>query len=111
MPGLEYWIHLDDKRWEVRDAQWLAGGLVQSGMARADRLAITGGSYGGAPTASAALLGRPDHVRRPAAVPPALGPDPCAGKADGELVPWTTPDGTTPLTWVGRRCRCTRSPT
>ena len=29
----EYWIHLNDKRWEVRDAQWLAGGLVQSGMA------------------------------------------------------------------------------
>ena len=21
----QYWIHLDDKRWEVRDAQWLAG--------------------------------------------------------------------------------------
>src|SRR5206468_1157065 len=28
-----FWIHLDDKRWEVRDAQWLAGGLVQSGYA------------------------------------------------------------------------------
>src|SRR5207237_262684 len=47
----QYWIHLDDKRWEVRDAQWLAGALVQSGIADAHRLAITGGSYGwaGAP--------------------------------------------------------------
>src|SRR5213078_5172093 len=51
-----YWIHLDDKRWEVRDAQWLAGGLVQSGVADPARLAMTGGSYGGAPTAMAALL-------------------------------------------------------
>jgi hypothetical protein len=34
------------------------------------------------------------------AVPAALGPDPCAGKAAGDLVPWTTPDGTTPLTWA-----------
>ena len=59
----KYWIHLDDKRWEVRDAQWLTAGLVQSGVASADRLAITGGSYGGAPTASAALLGGRAEVR------------------------------------------------
>ncbi len=94
-----FWIHLDDKRWEVRDAQWLAGGLVQSGQADADRLAITGGSYGGAPTAAAALLA--DRIMcGGAAVPAALGPDPCAGKADGALVPWRTPDGKTPLTWA-----------
>lgn len=95
----EYWIHLDDKRWEVRDAQWLAGALVQSGMARADRLAITGGSYGGGPALSGALLAGTTMCGG-AAVPAALGPDPCAGKAIGELVPWTTPNGTTSLTWA-----------
>ena len=95
----EYWIHLDDMRWEVRDAQWLTGALVQSGHADAGRLAITGGSYGGAPTAMAALLADRSMCGG-AAVPPALGVDPCAGAGDGELVPWTTPDGTQPLTWA-----------
>lgn len=97
--AFEYWIHLDDKRWEVRDAQWLAGALVQSGMARADRLAITGGSYGGGPPLSGALLADKTMCGA-SAVPVALGPDPCAGKTNGELVPWTTPNGATPLTWV-----------
>jgi len=95
----EFWIHLDDKRWEVRDAQWLAGGLVQSGHADARRLGITGGSYGGAPTASAALLAD-QMVCGGASVPAALGPDPCAGKADGARVPWRTPDGRTSLRWA-----------
>src|SRR5436189_382321 len=36
----QYWIHLDDKRWEVRDAQWLASALVQTGLADPARLAI-----------------------------------------------------------------------
>lgn len=95
----EYWIHLDDKRWEVRDAQWLTGALVQGGEADPERLAITGGSYGGAATASAAVLA--DRiVCGPADQPAALGPDPCAGVADGDLAPWTTPDGKTPLTWA-----------
>jgi predicted acyl esterase len=94
-----FWIHLDDKRWEVRDAQWLAGGLVQSGHADAARLAITGGSYGGAPTVAAALLA--DRMMCGGApVPVALGPDPCAGKKNGALVRWRTPDGRTPLTWA-----------
>jgi predicted acyl esterase len=95
----EYWIHLDDKRWEVRDAQWLTGALVQSGLADRSRLVITGGSYGGAPTASAALLA--DNVMCGGAPQPAeLGPDPCTGKASGDLAAWTTPDGTTPLNWA-----------
>jgi predicted acyl esterase len=95
----DFWIHLDDKRWEVRDAQWLTGGLVQSGIADADRLAITGGSYGGGPASMAALLA--DRIMCGAAgVPADLGPDPCDGAANGDLVPWTTPDGTTPLTWA-----------
>jgi hypothetical protein len=95
----EYWIHLDDMRWEVRDAQWLAGGLVQSGHAGPARVAITGGSYGGGPASMGALLA--DRTMCGGApVPAALGPDPCAGVADGDLVPWTTPDGTTPMEWV-----------
>lgn len=94
-----FWIHLDDKRWEVRDAQWLAGGLVQSGHADAKRLGIIGNSYGGAPTASAALLAGTTMCGG-APVPAVLGPDPCAGKSDGALVRWRTPDGRTPLTWA-----------
>jgi dienelactone hydrolase len=97
--GHAYWIHLDDKRWEVRDVQWLTGALVQSGHADPDRLAITGGSYGGAPTVMAALLA--DQVMcGGAAVPAPLGADPCAEAGDGQLVPWTTPDSATALTWV-----------
>jgi predicted acyl esterase len=95
----QYWIHLDDKRWEVRDAQWLTGGLVQSRLADPARLAMTGGSYGGAPTAMAALLAGKTMCGA-SAVPASLGPDPCAGKADGDLVAWTTPDGRTPLVWA-----------
>lgn len=92
----EYWIHLDDKRWEVRDAQWLLGGLVQSGHADPDRLVATGGSYGGAPMTSAALLA--DQVMCGGApVPAELGVDPCEGRGNGELAPWTTPDGSRQL--------------
>jgi predicted acyl esterase len=92
----DYWIHLDDKRWEVRDAQWLAGALVQSGHADPARLVMTGGSYGGAPALMGALLA--DRVVcGAAAVPAELGPDPCEGKASLDLAPWTTPDGVTPL--------------
>jgi hypothetical protein len=95
----EYWIHLDDMRWEVRDAQWLGGGLVQSGHADPARTAITGGSYGGGPASMGALLA--DRTMCGGApVPATLGPDPCEGAADGELVPWTTPDGTTPMEWA-----------
>ena len=95
----QYWIHLDDKRWEVRDIQWLTGALVQSGIADPARLAVTGGSYGGAPTAMAALLGGRTMCGA-SATPAVLGPDPCAGKGDGTLVPWTTPDGTRRLLWA-----------
>ena len=97
--GHQYWIHLDDQRWEVRDAQWLTGGLVQSGIADPDRLAITGGSYGGGPTSMSALLG--DRVVCGGdPVPAELGADPCKGKADGTYAPWTTPDGEHRLTWA-----------
>ena len=95
----EYWIHLDDKRWELRDVQWLTGGLVQSGIADRRRLAITGGSYGGGPASMGALQG--GRVMCGAApVPAELGPDPCEGRQDGKFAPWTTPDGATRLRWA-----------
>jgi predicted acyl esterase len=95
----EFWIHLNDKRWEVRDVQWLAGALVQGGTSDPERLAITGGSYGGGPTSMGALLAD-QTVCGAAAVPSWLAPDPCEGADDGDLVPWTTPDGRVPLEWV-----------
>ncbi|MCU1354581.1 MAG: X-Pro dipeptidyl-peptidase domain protein [Acidimicrobiales bacterium] len=97
--SFQHWIHLGDMRWEVRDAQWLAGGLVQSGLTDRRRLAITGGSSGGGPASMGALLaGR--TMCGGASVPSTLGPDPCTGKRDGELVPWTTPNGRTRLSWA-----------
>jgi hypothetical protein len=88
----KYWIHLDDQRWEIRDTQWLVAGLVSSGVADPARLAVTGGSYGGGQAIQNALLA--DRVVCGASpVPPALGPDPCAGHADGDMVPWTTRTG------------------
>jgi predicted acyl esterase len=95
----EFWIHLNDKRWEVRDVQWLTGALVQGGTSDPARLAITGGSYGGGPTSMGALLAD-RTVCGAAAVPSWLAPDPCAGVDDGDVVPWTTPDGRVPLEWA-----------
>jgi hypothetical protein len=93
----DYWIHMSDQRWEVRDTAWLTGALVDDGVANPERLAITGGSYGGGTVVMNAVLG--DRiVCGGAAVPPELGPDPCDRAADGETVPWTTRDGT-PLRW------------
>jgi predicted acyl esterase len=97
--GHEAWIHLDDKRWEVRDAQWLTSVLVQGGLADPSRLAITGGSYGGAATASAAVLAG-KVMCGAARQPKAYGPDPCTGADWGQLAPWRTPDGKVPLTWA-----------
>jgi hypothetical protein len=95
--AFDYWIHTDDQRWEIRDTQWLTGALVQSGVADADRLAITGGSYGGGQTIQNALLR--DRIRCGASEQ-AFGVDACAGKPDGAFAPWTTPDGFTPLHWT-----------
>jgi predicted acyl esterase len=93
----EYWIHMDDQRWEVRDVQFLTAALVESGVADPSRLAITGGSYGGGVTIQAALLN--DRIVCGAvAQPPELGADPCAGRDDGEMASWQTRNGT-PLHW------------
>lgn len=70
------YVHLDDQRWEVRDAQFLLGKLVDEGIAKADALGATGISYGGGLTLQMAAL--KNRVRLP----------------DGTFAPWTSPSGT-----------------
>ena len=68
--------HLMDTRYEVRDAQYLAGLLVDEGVAQPTKLGATGGSYGGGLSMSLAAL--KNRVMMP----------------DDSLVPWTSPNGT-----------------
>src|SRR4029077_17643413 len=69
------WTPLADMRWEVHDTQYLAGLLVDAGIARA-RIAVTGGSYGGGQSWLLTLLA--NRVMAP----------------DGSLSRWTSPHGT-----------------
>jgi predicted acyl esterase len=46
-PPNRAWTHLADRRWETRDSQHILGLLVDAGIADPERLASTGGSYGG----------------------------------------------------------------
>jgi hypothetical protein len=70
------WIHLADVRYEVRDAQYLIGRLVDEGVADPARIGVTGDSYGGGQSFDLAALR--DRVMLP----------------DGRLVPWRSPAGT-----------------
>ncbi len=70
------YIHLADHRYEVRDTQELIGRLVDEGVADADRIGVTGDSYGGGQSIALAALN--DRVMLP----------------DDRLVPWRTPAGT-----------------
>ena len=70
------YIRLMDVRYEVRDAQFLAGKLVDDGLVAPKKIAATGGSYGGGISLMLATLR--DRVMLP----------------DGSLVPWTSPAGT-----------------
>ncbi len=45
--GRAYWIHVADPRWEIRDAQYLIGTLVDEGIVDPARIGVTGMSYGG----------------------------------------------------------------
>jgi predicted acyl esterase len=74
--------HLLDTRYEVRDAQYLMGLLVDDGIADSNRIGAIGGSYGGG--MSMALAALKDRVMMP----------------DGSLVPWMSPDGT-PISLAG----------
>ncbi|TMK88502.1 MAG: hypothetical protein E6G57_06525, partial [Actinobacteria bacterium] len=89
----QYWVHLDDLRYEIRDAQWLIGRLVDAGVADPAHLGVTGGSYGGGVTWLTALAN--DRVMcGGAGWSAANGVDPCTGKGSGDLVPWRSPKGT-----------------
>lgn len=72
----EGYNHLMDTRYEVRDAQYLLGVLVDEGIAQPDRIGATGVSYGGG--LSMALAALRDRTMLP----------------DDSLVPWTSPEGT-----------------
>jgi Acetyl xylan esterase (AXE1) len=72
----EGWVRLMDTRYEVRDAQYLAGLLVDEGLVDPEQIGATGGSYGGGMSMSLAALG--DRVMMP----------------NGRLVDWVSPGGT-----------------
>lgn len=69
------YIRIMDDRYEVRDAQYLAGELVDEGLIEPTHIGATGGSYGGGK--SMALAALKNRVMLP----------------DGSLVPWTSPGG------------------
>jgi len=70
------WIHLLDTRFEIRDFQYLAGLLVDQGLAQPTRIGAIGESYGGGSSIMLATL--KDRIMLP----------------DGTLAPWTSPNGT-----------------
>jgi len=69
------YVRLIDTRYEVRDAQLFAGMLADENRVIPDKLASSGGSYGGGLSMSLAAL------RNRTMLP------------DGSLVPWKSPDG------------------
>lgn len=69
-------VRLDDTRYEARDAQLFAGMLVDEGLVEPDKIAATGGSYGGG--MSMALAALKDRVMLP----------------DGSYTEWKSPMGT-----------------
>jgi hypothetical protein len=69
------WTHLADARYEGHDTQFLAGLLVDEQLVVADRIGVTGASYGGGQSMILAAL--KDRVMLP----------------DDALVAWTSPAG------------------
>jgi hypothetical protein len=70
------WIKLMDTRYEIRDAQNLAGRLADEGLVDGQRVGPTGGSYGGG--FSMALAALRDRIW---------------DATDNRLKPWTSPNG------------------
>jgi predicted acyl esterase len=68
--------HLMDDRYEVRDAQFLISELADESLAQPKRIGATGASYGGGISVALAALRNREML------------------PDGELVPWTSPEGT-----------------
>ena len=77
------WTHLADRRFEVRDTQYLAGLLADYGVADPSKIAVTGGSYGGGQSLLLAMQG--DQV--------ATVPDPAkpATYDQAKLKAWRSP--------------------
>jgi len=67
------YVHLMDPRFEIRDAQLFLGRLVDDGLIKPDKIAATGGSYGGSQSMHFAVL--KNRMMMP----------------NGSLVPWTSP--------------------
>lgn len=74
--GRSSWTHLADRRWEIHDTQYLAGVLVDDGVAQPSAVAVTGDSYGGGQSWMLALS--QNQVMN----------------GDGSLSAWTSPGGT-----------------
>jgi hypothetical protein len=75
----EYWIHLADPKWEIRDAQFLVGRLADQGIIDPERIGVTGQSYGGGHSWLLALLNDRTVLE------------------DGSVVPWRSPERGIPL--------------
>lgn len=69
------YIRLDDERYEARDVQYASGVLVDEAVTDANRIGVTGESYGGGVSLELATLR--NRVMKP----------------DGKLAPWTSPHG------------------
>ncbi|MBV8445362.1 MAG: hypothetical protein JOZ92_05535, partial [Candidatus Dormibacteraeota bacterium] len=82
--GEESWVHLYDRRWEIRDAQYLAGLLVDAGLVNPQQIVASGDSGGGGPSWDMALT--QDQVVRLDSTP-----------ASVDTQPWTSPVNHTPM--------------
>ena len=54
-PGEQSWVHLYDRRYEIHDAQYLAGLIVDAGLVDPKKIVTTGDSGGGGPSWDLAL--------------------------------------------------------
>ena len=80
-PGEASWVHLYDRRYEIRDAQYLSGLLVDAGVVDPNHIVATGDSGGGGPSWDLALS--QDRVAQVDSTP-----------ASVVTKPWTSPNGT-----------------
>ncbi|MGH7687582.1 MAG: CocE/NonD family hydrolase C-terminal non-catalytic domain-containing protein [Candidatus Dormibacteria bacterium] len=80
-PGEQSWIHLYDRRFEIRDAQLLAGMAVDAGLADPNQIVASGDSGGGGPSWDLALS--QDQVVQLSSTP-----------SNVVTAPWTSPKGT-----------------
>lgn len=72
----EGWWHFADQRFEVRDAQYLLGQLVDEGITKPGAIGVGGASWGSGQSMQLAYLR--DRVRL----------------TNGHLIPWKSPEGT-----------------